>query len=1490
MRKLILVALALVVLGVGVSFLLIPNEKDIVNTQARDVVMVTQGNVDVEAEYNQGRRTFPIISGLADKRIAAGDRPGAITLLEEYVKNNPSDVNGRKKLAEQYQLAGRQQDFNTQLEAIATLAPTEQNLRVLSDIYNADKNYPKQVEVLKKIVEATKGANPQAFADLATIQVVIGDKDGALATLDQLKAKHPDFQNYAVTRIRVNILAERGKAEEAFTVAKAWVDRPLPAAAAQAQVPPSATPNAVVTAPVTTPTSQLAKELADLANILHYSGHADKAVALVEPHITLLQESTELVVAYVNANITLGRDEHAYTILSQIDKAGKMMPELYLPYLQLAIKREDIPAAEGIASRLDTASFNEEQALNIIEVARANNAPSVLGILLNRFGEPTITSNKPVLAAVVSIMKKEKDQDQKVNVALGMELSSIQRLRLAEACARADKTACFDTIVKQYPPMEQMTTQQIAEYAQLYIIAERPAEVIDGVAAQAAKPGAHPDVQDAERRLAAAAGRHDILKPWLEANANTAPVIKLQEYFYLANDRRHHAISTDIAERMYARDPSPMSRDLMIAAYMGAEDYAKALPFLREQLKQEGASDALYLNALTKLARKDTGARKELTDYAESSLKSNRGTAKDQLNYAYALLNNGKKDAALPFIKQYAGERGGEWKKIYAQLTAKQTKASAAAKPAKQLTREEMIAMANSPSISDANRRQIAFNLLNAGYKPDATKIFESLAANKGPDSQEVKDLLFLWGGKPNSQQMAWLQQRAAAANGYDRTRWSDLINTYADDYSLMQYVSATPDALYNPSLRQKYFRILAVNGGKQNFDTNMRGWVSQTTDVPALVDYAKAAEAYGYKDAVNAAYKHIAALDPNNEFALNHMSADAFAKGSYSSANQLVDRYINAQATKPQPETDPAQPFFYKAELLRRQGNTSQANQAYAQVVRLTPLTTSTPTDALSRLYTAQFRLGQHAQGKSGFEQLLAQHPNDKSILADYMSVLIEFKYFEDATRIANQYDKNSPYYGRGAALFGNSAQVAGIEALSGGREMRIAFTQPIEGASPIDFAAAEDIAWFEGAKPGYDSVTISAKPGYVIRYTPTAGEQFAVIASPVEEVSPQVAQDREQDLRLQLLYAQIEQQTGQNKRAKERLAALKKYYPNNPQLITSTASAESAAGNNSKALDLLRQAQALQPLNEDIPRQMAQLRRTQTVDYVKVDHEYRGIGDNNEQITTVSAAKSIGDRSEIGFNIKNDFLETEGIIHPSTGVIGDYDASRQQAEIYVAQYFDDGDRGQFSVFGNNDTVGAGAYYAFNNPLGRTQALIEYQKPYWDFVEAVFDHTTRDRIGFTHNTLLSPTLSMGAETSYNRYNIEVDSDVAESYLLRLSFIQRLNQAPYVAVGYGFDGEYLTGGPQLDPSNTFRPFPFRSREVHFFSGLFGFDITSSTHALLVGGWAFDRLNEDGPVLEGRLTQDISNEFEAGLRARYGFETSDTDNKQTNVGGYLLYKF
>ncbi len=1500
MRKYIVLALILLVAGIGISIYLIPTTREVAGMQTVDTAAIDLGKVDIEAEYAQGRRSYPIIAALADKRIAEGKRDEAIKLLEEYALANPLDANGHKKLAEQYLAVGNMQGYNAQLDAIATAAPTEENLRMLSDLYNSSKEYAKQAEVLKKLVEVTKGEQPQAFVDLATIQVVLGDSDGALKTVEELKAKHPDFSSYPMTRIMVSVLVDKGQADRAFDIAKQWMETPAAPVPSPTAAPLPA-PDTV--APVTGVNANVdsnprPKELADLCNILHYAGQADKAVALVDLHIEMLDHEPELVLAYVNASVTAGKSEQAYQVLKKIDDAGTMVAALYPPYIDLTLKREDVPAAEAIAKKLDVTTFSEIEALNVIETARANNAPTVLSTLTSRFAEPTIVKEKPVLDAVIAILTNTKEQDKKIETALNIELTSTQKLRLAESCARAKKTPCFDAIVKQYPPLDQMSPTQVAEYSQLFIIAERQAELVDPVGKLAAIEHSAVIVQTAHRRLAAAAGRHDVLKPWLEANANSVPVSQLQELFYLANDRHHGTVSSDIAERLYARDPSPMNRDIMVSAYINAGAYDKAVPLLRDQVKDAAANDGLYLSTLSKLARKDPTYRKELADYAQAALTAGRGDDRAQLNYAYILINNGRKAEAIPFAKNFATERGGEWKKMYAQLTQK-PKAAKAGVAAVKLTREQMIAMANGKSISAENRRQIAFNLLNDGYKADAVTIFKDLAKDKPADSQEVQDLMYLWGGKLDGEQLAWVQKRAADATAYDKDKWSTLITNTADDNSVLSYVSATPDALYNRDLRKKYFGILANTGNRKNYDTAMRDWVANTTDVPALLDYATIGQNAGFRDAAVHGYGRVLELDANNSKALSSMAALDFSKGKYSAADKKLNQYIANQQATPDPETNASQAHFYKAQLARRAGDKAAANAEFQQVVTLTAQSGATTPDALSRMYTAQFHLGQHDDAKAGFNQLLEQYPDDKGVLADYMSVLIEYQYLDEATRVANQYDKTSPYYRKGASLVGNSTHTSSVERFSNGREMKISFAEPIEGASPINMAELNKQPWVEKSSVGYDSVSVSAKEGYTVRYVPTSEEQFKVVAAEQPNYAPQVEAQRQQDLRLQLLYARIEQESGQTAKARERLDALKQYYPNDPQLLSYEASLESATGNTATAMNLIKQAQAVAPENEDFTLQAQNIRSVgQGTNFVKLDHEFRGLGDNRENVTTLSGVVHTDNRAEFGITAQNNELNSENIRRARDGAIGDYDTARQRGEVYAAYNLPDGSRAQASLFANNTDVGGGAYYTFNNPAGRTELIGEYQRPYWDFVEAVYEHATRDRIGAKHFGTVRPGTSIGLEASYNNYNIDEASDVAQTILVRANVVQELQKQttnqPYFGVGYGFDGEYRTGKPdeRLDAAgNGYFLLPVQTREVHAVTGIYRHNWTPDTHALLVGGVAYDRIRGAfSPLGEARVDHDITDQLQIGGRARYAQETNNTDNQAFNLGADVIYKF
>jgi predicted Zn-dependent protease len=1465
MRKYILVALILVLIGIGASFLLIPSASDMAVMQAKDIQTVDLGNVDVEAEYAQGRRSFPIIKALVEKRInAEGNRPAALTLLEEYLATNPNDPEAMKLLAEQYMLSGRTEDYNLQIKKLAEADPTEETLKTLSYIYNAAGDYTKQAEALAKLVEITKGENPQYFADLATIQMVAGHEDEALATIQALKAQHPEFSSYAVARIEIAVLAKKGQAAESLVAAEAWA---------------TAHPDL--------------EQIADLVNVLHYNGLPEQALTLATPRLARLAERDDFAAAYVNASITAGRSEDAYQALSRLSQTAPLKPGLYEIYLRLTLERNDMVAAEAIAKQVVPAGYDEKQALSLLNMVQTAQTPTVLTLLATAFDTPTLLADKPILSAVTGLILNTSDAETRITNALSQPLSSPQRGAIAAACARAGKTLCFDTIIALYPPRDAMDLPQLAEFMQLFILANRAGDIVDAVGAIAAKRNQE-SVFAIHRRLAAAAGRADILNPWLEANRDTVSHDVLLDYFFLANSRNFGAVSAPIAEILYARSSTPANRDLLISAYLNNQQPAKALPLLREQAMQPGANDAMYLATLSTMARKDPAAQKELTTYAEAALKAVRGTNEQQLNYTYILLNNGQRDVALPLVREYAKSRGGEWQKILTQITLKP--GNGAGLSSKKLTVPELVRMADRSGASEVTRRSIGFELIKRGAKQEAMPIFQSIADNYGPQSQQVKDLLYLWGGTLSDEQIAWVSSRAKNAQGLDRLKWGELIANYGDDRAILQYVSTTPDVLYQPLLRQQYFRVLASRGGKTAYSENMRGWVAATTDIPALLDYAKTAQGNGYLNAAKAGFERVLTLNPNQEYANAQMGILAFAEGNLSDARQHLDRYVTALGTNAS-LSDSEQVFYYRAQLNKLQGQPVAATRDFDKVVASASTTPPTSREARARLYTSMMFIGQQPQAMQGFEALLQQYPNDKNLLADYMSVLVEFKLFADATRIANQYDKNSPYYGRGAAISGQGAKISRIERVNGGRAIKISFVEPIEGKTPLKNTRAN---WVESTKLGYDTVTIAAKPGYVVRFVPTAATgEYAVVPAPTRQLSPEQELELQQNLRLQLLYAQIEQETGQKQQARERMTTLRQTYPQDPAIVTYAASLESASGNQMRALQMLEDAQSSLPNNREINNMLTALRQQQPKDFVALDFLYRSTGDSNEYISGLQGRIRASDRTEYGMNLQTNEVDAENIISGYTGIIGNYSASRQQGELYGAYNFDGGGRAQLSGFANNWTAGTGAYYSFDNEFGRTQMIGEYRRPYWDYVEAVYSQATRDRVGLKHTAIINPKLSMSAETSLNQYSTETVSDAAETGLIRLNFVQQLQpktsyKEPYIGLGVGFDGEYTLGDlPVLRNSlgQPYNPLPQTQRSIFLLSGIFQHDFTPRTRGLLVAGYAYDTEGSTGsPNVDARLGYDLTEDWTLEGRASYGFDQTNVDSDVTQLGANLRYDF
>ncbi|MCI5048761.1 MAG: hypothetical protein MRY32_00295 [Rickettsiales bacterium] len=1480
MRKYLIAIVVLVVVGVLVSFFLIPDEGQIALMQRRDATSRTAGYVDYQAEFDRGNRTEEVVVGLANLYIGEGRGLEALPILEAHVQENPGHVEARKKLAELYQAAGRDEDYLREIETVASQQPTEENLKLLADMYNYVGMYDKQIETLKRLIDVSQGNVPEYYVDLATIQTLQEQKQEASLTLVELRQRHPNHISFKLVRLMVTSLVDTGEVERAHQEASGWIARPRLDEEGNNLGPDT-------------------RELADLANIIHYGGRPDLALELMNGYRELITKDVELFVAYINASIVAGKREQAYVVMNRAYDQGKLPPKLYRPFIELAFERGEIDKAQSVVYNLDRQYFNEDEAINLLELARANESNAIVAELIRIFDVPQYTQNKPALVAIIALLRRDTDEDMKIDVAIGSDLTRNSRFRLAQACARHDKEECFNRLVEQFPTFAEMTPREVDEVVELYISVDKQKQIETQVKALSEETDS-PIIDFAYIKIAASLNQKDIVRPWLTQHGADTETPKLASLYFIANNRRHGVIASDVAEILYNREPSQVHREYLVSAYMNSGQYAKALPYLRELRDTTRANEDMYLTSLTRLARGGAEYRKELLDYVTPQLDSDEIELERKRQLVFMLINSGNKAKAVPYINKYAKAHGGEWKKLYNQVHARYIPPSkwkgAPAGPAMpalaDMPRDYRVEVAMDPSTTDEVRRMLAFSLLEDGYRDDAVYIFQALAEKKGPMSQEVRDLLFLWGPRLNEEQIDWMVVRASQSSGADLVKWGEYIAFYGDDYALMNYVSSNPNALSHSSIRKKYFNALAVNGTADAFDSGMREWMAAESDPMALKDYADVAKAYGYRDAAVRALKKINGLVPQNEIVLKDLGVLTYSQSDYSEAQRYIGQYMYQHTHAPAPQTHPFEAYFFQGELLRREKRTNEANQYYAQVLRDGPSVADT-VQRQSMYYSAQMHLGYYNEGKDGFYGLLEQYPEDRSLLADFMSILLEYNFYDEATAVANQYDSNSPYYHNQVSHPASiqSPHIQNIQSYEQGRELRINFNQPLNGEVPPGFDPKQ-YSWIEESEVGYDSMLIAAKPGYQLRFTPTSEQAVRVV--PTRYVlTAEEEMRRQQELRLQLLYARLELETGQEQAALNRLNTLRAHYPKDAQLLGYTANAQNYTGNWSSALNLLEEAQDITPENEDILALKDDIERLHA-DHVKLDFEAVRIGDSDQYIGTVEGKVRVTNRVEIGGEFKHNKVFASNIRNASNGQRKDQVHERQKGELWAAYHFDNGDTLKGAAYANNDTAGAGLSYAFNNALGRSEVLAEYHRPYWDFTEAVVEEATRDRVGIRHRANITNKTSVSAEASYNRYNIKSEEDVAQTALLRANVVHQLRaEQPYVGVGYGFDGEYVvdkTYRPLGVTGDKYSPFPITSREIHFVSGIVAHDVTDSTRAELVAGYAYDRLGDHGPQVEGRITQDLGENVEAQVRARYGLESNDSEQNASSVGGHLKVKF
>ncbi len=1458
MRKVYLIIVLLIAVGIVASLYLIPSEKEVAVINYKEQVYdfnkdAYKAKESLLAQLESGDLSVDVVSALVDIYLQEGNVDEAINITERFVEENPTNIEARKQLGTLYQYAQRPDDYIRNLEEIKRISGNKDITRNLSDIYNFNEDYAKQADALRELIEQKEQLEPHQFVELANIMASNQNTEEAISVLQTLRQNNPDQMPFDALQLLVSLLMDKAQYEEAYNESVWWRGR-----------------------------TKNIEEVARLANIMHYKGAPEKAQEFIDPYAETIFEYKPLVFEQVQLHLTFGRDEEAYAMLTRLYQDDALPADLLDSYLLLALKRGDDELVDELSQQITADNIDEIQAISLVELASITNKRSLLNRINDQLGTEEYLDAHPLFEIVLNLALRKAEADENIEeYAAGDEITDQHRLIIARNCARVGKNGCAERFIEELSEGD-MNNARLAVLGNLYIdmkYFKRGMELMD----QYRSEDTTADVERVWVKLAAANGRDEEVIDWLARNEALTSESLLTDLYFLASDNSHDRLSLAMAELLYERANTSDTRTYLANAYMRNGQFPEAL----ELLEQEGelSDDAIdaYLGALVSQARKDPSYRQPLAEFASEMLSSGRLSERRKLALIYALIDAGRSDIAMPYVRQYALSRGGEWAFLYAENLNKAGKYEEA--------RDFWMLAAQQPHITIDEKRSIAFTLLDKGFREDALSIFSELAKDAGPESDDVKQLLYIWGPRLSGDQLNWLYSRAVTAeDAADRQLWVKYLLDYASAEDMVALVEQHPDSIRHPAILNTYMESLYELKRDNDMALLFNTLKDDRFPPETIRQYARAARDYGLEDSAEMAFKQLHRMIPNDQEALREVGVMAFGEADYSDAKEYLADYLILRQHNQTPDKDAYLAYYYYGELLRREDEQEESlkyYQATMDVVAAEPFRTA---DMESKALQSQIHLGNVEGGLAGFVEAMKRYPDDPVLKGDFISALVELKRYDDARAVLASPHATMTSGGAGLPLKLSGNQFTAYKLLNNRKELLLAFNPAQADEPAISSQSVLAYDWMGFVSQGYDRVLVTAKPEYTMEVVRTKDGSVMIIPQKDESRAAQHL-DAQARLRYELLNARMDIETGNHYEAVERLNELMPQYPNDAQLLGYTANAENYVGRWHRALRLLREAEALSPENEDIEDLKRDIEKLHA-QHIKLDHEWRMLGDNDEQITTISGFATVSDGLDVGAEVQNNFVDSANGIRRADGRIGQFEDDRQRAEIFARYVEEDGTTYKASVFANNDTVGLGGYFSFINWLGQTGVDLEYHRPYWEFVEGVLDDATRDRAALHHMARIDQDITVNGGVSLNRYNVDGDTDVASSVGIEGGVTYQVSNKPYVALIYGLDAEYeLDHQDRIDGTGaSFRPFPFRSREVHSVAVAGTYNFTKQTYIDYLLGYGYDRLGGNGPLGELRFTHEITDDLEFQARAFHGIGNGETDDDITRIGAHLLYRY
>jgi Flp pilus assembly protein TadD len=288
------------------------------------------------------------------------------------------------------------------------------------------------------------------------------------------------------------------------------------------------------------------------------------------------------------------------------------------------------------------------------------------------------------------------------------------------------------------------------------------------------------------------------------------------------------------------------------------------------------------------------------------------------------------------------------------------------------------------PTVPTDLRRQLAFRLLEAGDKPGGEQVFRALATGAVPQNPDARMLLYIWGPRPSSEQLDWIEARARRSSGAEKAEWMrTLVDRGAPGRAVSAYrAGAAADG--SEPVMEAYATALEALGDRAALAATVREQFPRASSVSSLQRLASLAESSRDADLEWSILNKLLAMGGDRPAVQRRLGVLAFQRRNTAEA----ERHLTAFVTETGGDYETLM-ILGNVALRKRDADGARAYFAKS----LAALKTSGDPSFRARTVEANLlhRLGKEADADHLYQKLLAERPSDTNLRADFVAMLME-------------------------------------------------------------------------------------------------------------------------------------------------------------------------------------------------------------------------------------------------------------------------------------------------------------------------------------------------------------------------------------------------------------------------------------------------------------------------------------------------------------------